>query len=127
MTLCITMADVQSPPLPLSVATTVAVAAAAGAMGFVAVYWYTADTAQQPLSSPTQPDLIRSADGNGAGGRQWKTASWIGWPWTLRSRLREAAGAQWRITSSMSTCSRPDSRLLSFARDAYVLSTYCPA
>lgn len=87
------MADVQSPPLPLSIATTVAVAAAAGAMGFVAVYWYTADLGQQPLSSPSQSTPIREGDGNEAGGRQWKKASWIGWPWTLRSKSREAAGA----------------------------------
>ena len=83
----------QQPPLPLSIATTVAVAAAAGAMGFVAVYWYTADAGQHQLPTPAQQVSIRDAEGNEAGGQGPKKMSWLGWPWTLRSRSREAAGA----------------------------------
>ena len=87
----------QQPSLPLSIATTVAVAAAAGAMGFVAVYWYTGDAGQHHLPTPTQQESVRAADGNEAGGQRPKKMSWLGWPWTLRSRSREAAGDAYAV------------------------------
>ncbi len=66
------------PPLPL--ATIVAVAAAAGAMGFGIAYYFTAE-------APRAAE--RPSDGHG--GEQPAKAAWrITWPWTTRTASQQA-------------------------------------
>lgn len=88
------MADVHPPP-PLSVATTVAVAAAAGAMGFGIVYWMTAEPSLQQQAELPQTASQRGGDGEDAATSRQQKSGWsFGWPWSLRSHSREAAGAE---------------------------------
>ena len=77
---------------PLKLSTIAAVAAAAAAAGFGVVYWHTRARSATAAAAAAAPSEGGTRDGGGS--RAADSAWTLGWPWSIRSKSREAAGVE---------------------------------